>query len=55
MEKLLYPIGCKIVWCEEEFEVLENHNDYYGTVKQGNEIISNFYFNYQGEKAVLVD
>lgn len=54
MAKLLYPVGCKIVWCGEEFEVLENHNDYYGTVKQGNKIISYFHFDYKGEKAVVI-
>ena len=54
METIKYPIGCKISWCGEEFEVLENHNDYYGVVKQGNEVIRNFYFSYQGEEALKI-
>ena len=54
MSELKYPIGCRITWNEEEFVVLENHDDIYGTVRQGNDVISNFYFNYQGEKAILI-
>jgi hypothetical protein len=42
--QLKYPVGCRISWCHEEFEVIENHNDLNGTVKQGNDIITNFYF-----------
>lgn len=53
-ENLKYPIGSKISWCDEEYEVLENHNDYYGVVKHGNEIISNFYFDYQGERSTII-
>jgi hypothetical protein len=52
--KLKYPVGCKISWCGEDFEVLENYNDYNGTVKQGNDIITNFYFCYQGEEAIVI-
>lgn len=47
-KKLKYPVGSKILWCEEEYEVLENYNDYSGKVKIGNDIINNFYFNYDG-------
>lgn len=32
----------------------ENHDDYYCVVKQGNKIISKFYFSYQGEIAVVI-
>lgn len=53
-KNLKYPIGCKIKWCGEEFEVLKNYNDYYGVVRQGDEVISNFYFSYQGEEAVVI-
>lgn len=54
IESLKYPIGCRISWCGEEFEVLENHDDYYGVVRQGNEVIRNFYFTYQGEEALII-
>lgn len=55
VEKLKYPVDCKISWCGEEFEVLENHDDYYGTVRNGDEVIRNFYFSYQGENAIVVN
>ena len=55
VEKLKYPVDCKIIWCGEEFEVLENHDDYYGTVRNGDEVIRNFYFSYQGENAIVVN
>lgn len=55
MDKILkYPIGSKISWCGEEYEVLENHDDYYGVVRQENIVIQNFYFSYQGEDAVVI-
>lgn len=55
MDKILkYPIGSKISWCGEEYEVLENHDDYYGMVRQGNDVIRKFYFSYQGEEAVVI-
>lgn len=53
-ESLKYPVGCKIQWCEEVYEVLENYNDKYGVVKIGNEVIRNFYFSYQGEEAIVI-
>lgn len=53
-EILKYPVGCKIRWCEEVYEVLENYHDKYGVVKIGNEVIRNFYFSYQGEEASVV-
>jgi hypothetical protein len=55
-KELKYPVGCKIKWCGEKLEVLKNYGDgdYIGTVKQGNDIIENFYFCYQGEEAVVI-
>lgn len=53
-KQLKYPIGCKISWCHEEYEVIKNYNDYSGTVKQGNDIITNFYFNFEGEEAIVI-
>lgn len=52
---LKYPIGCKIKWCNEEYEVIENYDDYSGTVKQGEDIFRSFYFSYQGEVAEVVN
>lgn len=54
---LIYPVGCKILWCGEVFEVLENYgdDDHSAMVKQGDEIINNFYFWYQGEEAVVIE
>lgn len=45
IENLKYPIGCKISWCGEEYDVLENYDD---------QIICNFYFSYQGEEATVI-
>lgn len=53
-KQLKYPVGCKISWCNEEFKVLENYSDHSGKVKQGNDIIGDFYFSYQGEEAVVI-
>lgn len=53
-KSLKYPIGCKISWCGEEFEVLENYDDYCGVVRQENEVICNFHFSYQGEDALII-
>lgn len=55
-KQLKYPVGCKIAWCGEEFEVLKNYGDgdRSGMVKQGNDVIDNFYFNYQGEEAIFI-
>jgi hypothetical protein len=55
-KQLKYPVGCKILWCGEEFEVLKNYgdSDRSGMVKQGDDIIDNFYFSYQGDEAVLI-
>ena len=45
--QLKYPVGCKISWCGEEFEVLENYGDKSGKVLYAKEdIIENFYFTY---------
>lgn len=54
-ESLKYSVGCKIRWCGEEYEVLENHDDYYGVVRNGDEVIRHFYFSFQGENAVVID
>lgn len=52
-----YPVGCKIMWCEEEFEVLENYGDGDCSGKvlyAGEDVISNFYFKYGGEEAIVI-
>lgn len=56
MKKLKYPVGSKIMWCGEKFEVLENYGDadYVGKVRQGDDIIDNFYFCFQGDEAVFI-
>lgn len=53
-KSLKYPIGSKISWCGEEYEVIENHDDYYGVVKQGDDVIKKFFFSYQGEESVVI-
>ena len=54
-KQLKYPVGCKILWCGEEYEVLENCDDRSGKVLYaGEDIINNFYFNYDGEEAVVI-
>ena len=50
-----YKVGDIIEWCDETYEILEIYgNGDSGRVKYGNgEIVNNFYFNYQGEKAII--
>lgn len=57
MEKQLkYPVGCKISWSGEEFEVIKNYRDrdHSGLVKQGDDLIDNFYFNFQGKESIVI-
>lgn len=46
--------GDIIIFCDEEFEVIENHGSS-GKVKEvcGGTIINNFYWNYQGSRCEL--
>ena len=55
-KELKYPVGSTISWCGEEYVVVENYGDgdHSGMVKQGDDIIDNFYFSYQGEEAVVI-
>lgn len=52
---LRYSIGNFITWCGENYKVLDNYNDFSGTVMDmsGN-IINNFYFEYLGEIAEVI-
>lgn len=53
--ELKYPVGSFIKWCGEYLKVLSNNTDYVGKVQDmGGDIISNFYFKYQGEEAKLI-
>lgn len=45
-------VGSKILWCDEEFEVIEiDKKREYGKVKDGNGDITKFQFNFMGEKS----
>lgn len=47
--------GDIIEWCDEQFEVLEvSKSRDTGKVRQGNKIIRNFKFNFNGEESKIV-
>lgn len=54
LEKMDFKKGDIIVFCDEEFEVLENYGCS-GKVKEvhGGAIINNFYWNFQGSRCEL--
>ncbi|WP_154231154.1 hypothetical protein [Clostridium botulinum] len=54
MENRDFKKGDIIIFCDEEFQVIENYG-YSGKVKEvyGGTIINNFYWNYQGSKCEL--
>ena len=57
-KQIKYLVGCKIMWCGEVYEVLENYGegDRSGRVLYaGEDIIENFYFSYNGEDAVVIN
>lgn len=54
LELMDFKKGDIIIFCDEEFEVIENHGSS-GKVKEvcGGTIINNFYWNYQGSRCEL--
>lgn len=54
LERMDFKKGDIIIFCNEEFEVLENYGCS-GKVKEvyGESVIDNFYWNYQGDKCAL--
>jgi hypothetical protein len=55
MKDLKYPEGSIIMWCDEYYKVIRNSCDWSGSVMDTiGDVISNFYFKYQGEEAILI-